>query len=177
MKSSSPIRSHCQVCGRDLKDTLYVQRGETAYCCEGCHLQVLAVGAIQEERDKAYLVLAEALAAALDTREHETGLHSKRVACHTLVLARRFTSDEAALRQVYWGSLLHDLGKIGIPDAVLLKKGPLDEEERTLMRSHPERGHGILAQVPFMEETLRRMVELNAPNQGACGSSGIQPSG
>ena len=78
--------------------------------------------------DEVYLALAEALAAALDAREHVTGLHSKRVACHTLVLARRFTTDEALLQQVYWGALLHDLGKIGIPDAVLLKQGSLDAD-------------------------------------------------
>ncbi len=100
------------------------------------------------ERD----ALAEALVAALDAREHETGEHSKRVACHTLVLARRFTADEEQLRQIYWGSLLHDLGKIGIPDAVLLKPGPLSAEEQALMRSHPEKGYAILKNVPNMRE-------------------------
>jgi HD-GYP domain-containing protein (c-di-GMP phosphodiesterase class II) len=97
-----------------------------------------------------YSALAEALAAALDAREHETGMHSKRVACHTLVLARRFTSDETVLQQVYWGALLHDIGKIGIPDAVLLKQGALNDEEWQTMRAHPEIGHRILSSVPFM---------------------------
>ncbi|OGA72126.1 MAG: response regulator [Betaproteobacteria bacterium RIFCSPLOWO2_12_FULL_65_14] len=100
------------------------------------------------ERD----ALAEALVAALDTREHETGEHSKRVACHTLVLARRFTADEERLRQIYWGALLHDLGKIGIPDAVLLKPGPLDADEQALMRAHPEKGYAILKDLPYMRE-------------------------
>ncbi|TAK88044.1 MAG: HD domain-containing protein [Betaproteobacteria bacterium] len=97
-------------------------------------------------------VFAETLVAALDTREHETGEHSKRVACHTLVLARRFTADSERLRQIYWGSLLHDLGKIGIPDAVLLKPGPLAADERALMRAHPEKGYAILKNVPSMRE-------------------------
>jgi len=96
--------------------------------------------------------LAEALVAALDMREHETGEHSKRVACHTLVLARRFTADEERLRQIYRGSLLHDLGKIGIPDAVLLKPGPLSAEEQALMRAHPEKGYAILKDLPDMRE-------------------------
>ena len=96
------------------------------------------------------LALAEALAAALDAREHETGLHSKRVACHTLVLARRFTSDEALLQQVYWGALLHDIGKIGIPDAILLKQGALTKEEWRTIKTHPEIGHRILTSAPFM---------------------------
>lgn len=91
--------------------------------------------------------LVEALAAALDLREHQTGLHSKRVACHTLVLAKRFISDQGILRQVYWGCLLHDIGKIGVPDAILLKPGPLTEQEWEIMRRHPTTGHDILAKV------------------------------
>ncbi|HZM35688.1 MAG TPA: HD domain-containing phosphohydrolase [Burkholderiales bacterium] len=94
--------------------------------------------------------LAEAMAAALDAREHETGLHSKRVACHTLVVARRFTAEPQILRQVYWGALLHDIGKIGIPDRILLKNGPLSADEWGVMRGHPEIGHRILASLPGM---------------------------
>ena len=95
---------------------------------------------------------AEALAAALDAREHETASHSKRVACHTLVLARRFTSDADVLRQVYWGALLHDIGKIGIADAILLKHGALDAGEWRAMRRHPEIGHAILERMPFLSQ-------------------------
>jgi len=95
---------------------------------------------------------AEALAEALDMREHETGDHSKRVACHTLVLARRFTADPDLLRQIYWGSLLHDVGKIGVSDAVLLKNGAFNEDEWLEMRMHPEKGHRIVSQIPEMAE-------------------------
>ena len=103
---------------------------------------------ILERADAAF---AEALAEALDIREHETGLHSKRVACHTLVLARRFAADPNQLRQIYWGALLHDIGKIGIADAILLKQGALNEVEWLEMRTHPEKGHRIVAQIPGME--------------------------
>ena len=81
-----------------------------------------------------------------------TGDHSKRVACHTLVLARRFTADTDQLRQIYWGALLHDIGKIGIADAILLKQGALNEDEWLEMRTHPEKGRRIVAQIPGMEE-------------------------
>lgn len=104
---------------------------------------------ILERADAAF---AEALAEALDIREHETGEHSKRVACHTLVLARRFTKDTERLRQIYWGALLHDIGKIGIADAILLKQGALNEGEWREMRTHPEKGHRIVSQIPGMEE-------------------------
>jgi HD-GYP domain-containing protein (c-di-GMP phosphodiesterase class II) len=102
--------------------------------------------------ESASAAFVEALAEALDIREHETGLHSKRVACHTLVLARRFTEDPKRLHQIYWGALLHDIGKIGIADAILLKQGTLNENEWLEMRTHPEKGHHIVAQIPGMEE-------------------------
>ena len=102
--------------------------------------------------ERADATFAEALAEALDIREHETGAHSRRVACHTLVLARRFTADPGQLRQIYWGALLHDMGKIGIADAILLKQGALNEDEWLEMRTHPEKGHRIVAQIPGMEQ-------------------------
>ena len=102
--------------------------------------------------DEAQFALAETLAAALDAREDETGQHSKRVACHTLVLAQHFTDDPQRLRQVYWGALLHDIGKIGIPDSILLKHGSLSPAEWEVMRGHPQAGHRILASAPFMAE-------------------------
>ncbi len=102
--------------------------------------------------ERADAAFAEALAEALDIREHETGDHSKRVACHTLVLARRFTADNDQLRQIYWGALLHDVGEIGISDAILLKQGALNEDEWLEMRTHPEKGHRIVAQIPGMEQ-------------------------
>lgn len=141
----------CSVCGAPIAaSSLFIRDGET-YCCEGCLLKREEYRLTQDGNDAApYLVLAEALAVALDAREHETGLHSKRVACHTLVLARRFTADEALLQQVYWGALLHDIGKIGIPDAILLKHGSLTQDEWQTMRTHPEIGHRILSSVTFM---------------------------
>lgn|SRR5574340_1013355 len=102
--------------------------------------------------ERADAAFAEALAEALDIREHETGDHSKRVACHTLVLARRFTADTDKLRQIYWGSLLHDIGKIGIPDTILLKQGALNEDEWLEMKTHPEKGYRIVSQIPDMKE-------------------------
>lgn len=96
-----------------------------------------------------YEEFAEALAAALDLRESETGLHSKRVASHTLILARHHFPDRATLREIYWGSLLHDIGKIGVPDAILLKPDRLSPEEWQIMRRHPEDGSKLLAKLRF----------------------------
>ena len=117
--------------------------------------------------ERANAAFAEALAEALDIRERETGSHSKRVACHTLVLARRFIADTGQLRQIYWGSLLHDIGKIGVADAILLKPGALDEDEWREMRSHPEKGHRIVAQIPGMEEAAEIVLSHEEHFDGA----------
>lgn len=143
----------CRQCGKKIDAPPYLRAGGEC-CCEGCFLRSRQWHA-EASADAEHHVLAEALAAALDLREQETGLHSKRVACHTLVLARRCTDDREKLRQIYWGALLHDVGKIGIPDAILLKPGPLTEAEQVVMRTHPEKGHAILAGIPFLHDAAQ----------------------
>jgi HD-GYP domain-containing protein (c-di-GMP phosphodiesterase class II) len=141
----------CKQCGCSVLDRPYADLG-TEVCCESCFLKEKTPPGSVGPEPVPYFLLGEALVAALDTREHQTGLHSKRVACHTLVLARRFTQDPHLLRHIYWGALLHDIGKIGVSDAILLKQGPLTEDEWRQMRRHPEDGHRIIAQVPAMAE-------------------------
>lgn len=91
---------HCRLCGAVIKGAA---SGKVigGRCCESCYLD--GQRGDTDAFDLAYEGFAEALVAALDAREHETGLHSKRVACHTLVVSRRFITDPARLRQVYWG--------------------------------------------------------------------------
>ncbi len=93
------------------------------------------------------------LVAALDAREHETGDHSQRVVRYTLAVARRLGIPEAQLPDLGRGALLHDIGKIGVPDAILLKRGPLSPDEWTVMRTHPQIGFNILRSVHFLSGT------------------------
>ncbi len=144
----------CAFCGEAIGNRPYVLLGKD-YCCEACFLKHHQFKALQELRDELYFTLPEALIAALDEREHKTGLHSKRVACYTLLLARRFTEDQDALRQIYFGALLHDIGKIGIPDSILLKQGALTQSEWAEMRTHTEKGYAILSKVPFLAEAAQ----------------------
>jgi len=140
----------CSICGARIQVPPFFEAGDDS-CCEHCYLRRHRIGDGPEPPAAEIEAFAEALATALDLREHETGAHSKRVACHTLVLARRFTRDPTLLREIYWGALLHDIGKIGVPDAILRKAGALTEAEWTVMRRHPENGHAILRGVPYME--------------------------
>src|SRR5512133_2309141 len=91
------------------------------------------------------------LVAALDAREHETGDHSQRVVRYSLEVARRLALPERDLPGIGRGALLHDIGKIGVPDAILLKSGKLDEAEWHWMRRHPQIGYDILRSIHFLE--------------------------
>jgi len=144
----------CRHCGASLAGAPHV-RERDGYCCEGCFLAARKQRALPTRGDETQFALAEALVCALDAREHETGLHSKRVACHTLVLARHFTADPRQLQQVYWGALLHDVGKIGIPDSILLKQDRLTDAEWEIVRTHPQIGHRILSNAPHMAEAAQ----------------------
>jgi cyclic di-GMP phosphodiesterase len=86
----------------------------------------------------------EALVAALDAREQETHAHSKRVSESTLFLAREMEIDSRMLDVIRRGAMLHDIGKIGISDAILLKPGKLTEGEWVEMQKHPRIGSWIL---------------------------------
>ena len=87
---------------------------------------------------RTYDLTIEALAAALDLKDSETMRHCKSVAELSLRIATRLgITDEVILRDLRWGALLHDLGKIGVPDAILQKPGPLTDAERLVVQKHP----------------------------------------
>jgi response regulator RpfG family c-di-GMP phosphodiesterase len=90
------------------------------------------------------------LVAALDAREHETSDHSQRVVRYTLAIAGRIGVPERDLPELGRGALLHDIGKIGVPDAILLKPAKLTDEEWAEMRRHPQIGFDILESIQFL---------------------------
>jgi len=103
------------------------------------------------EVEAAYHSTLYALVTALDAREHETGDHSQRVGRYTLALADRMGIPVERRNDIFRGALLHDIGKIGVPDAILLKPGPLDETEWAEMRRHPQTGFNILKSIGFLK--------------------------
>lgn len=106
------------------------------------------------QREEAYHQGIESLARAVELRDHSTGGHSERVAELSVRLASRLGLQGSALDPVRHGALLHDFGKIGIPDTVLLKEGPLDDFERQEMQSHPQIGYDILKNLSYLEDAL-----------------------
>jgi putative nucleotidyltransferase with HDIG domain len=102
------------------------------------------------EVEAAYNSTLYALVAALDAREHETGDHSQRVVRYTLALADRLGVPQAQRPEIARGALLHDIGKIGVPDAILLKPGPLAPSEWEEMRRHPQIGWTMIRSIGFL---------------------------
>ena len=91
------------------------------------------------------------LVSALDLREHNTGLHSQRVREYTELIADRLGVDEKLKREIGFGALLHDVGKIAVPDQILLKPDNLTDEEWAEMRKHPEAGYKIVKRIGFLK--------------------------
>jgi putative nucleotidyltransferase with HDIG domain len=102
--------------------------------------------------ERSYDITLEALGDALDLKDAETEGHSKRVTAYTIALARHMGVSAPQMRTVARGAFLHDIGKMAIPDAILLKPGRLSPEEQVIMREHCARGYQILRKIPFLRE-------------------------
>jgi putative nucleotidyltransferase with HDIG domain len=107
-----------------------------------------AIGRIEQTYDETL----QALAAALDLRDNETAGHSRRVMEYSLEIARVMGCSDEQLNALTRGALLHDIGKIGIPDDILRKPGPLTVQERVVMRMHVWRGYGLLNHLAFLAD-------------------------
>jgi putative nucleotidyltransferase with HDIG domain len=102
----------------------------------------------------AYDATIEGWSQALELRDRETQGHTKRVTDLTMRLARAMQVDEAKLQHVRRGTLLHDIGKMGIPDEILRKPGPLDEGEWEIMRQHPKYAYDMLLPISYLRPAL-----------------------
>lgn len=106
------------------------------------------------ELEEAYTATIEGWAHALELRDSETQGHSKRVTEMTLKLAERMGLTEAEMMHIRLGALLHDIGKMGIPDSILLKPGPLSADEWVIMRKHPDFAMQMLREIEFLAPAL-----------------------
>lgn len=102
--------------------------------------------------ERSYDITLEALGDALDLKDAETEGHSKRVTAYTIALARGMGLSPEQIRVIARGAFLHDIGKMAIPDAILLKPGDLRSNEQKVMREHCSLGYQMLRKIPFLQE-------------------------
>ena len=100
--------------------------------------------------EKSYMQMVLSLARTMDARDHYTSGHSERIAVWAEAIARALECEDAETQEIRWGALLHDIGKIGVPDEILRKPGRLTEAEWKVMRQHPVIGEEILASTERM---------------------------
>jgi putative nucleotidyltransferase with HDIG domain len=105
----------------------------------------------QQARERSYVEAVGAVVTAADARDQETTGHSFRVALYAVTLARAMGFRGEELKAIEWGALLHDVGKMVVPDHILRKAGPLTDDEWLIMRQHPGWGYDMLAEVRFLQ--------------------------
>jgi diguanylate cyclase (GGDEF)-like protein len=138
--AAPPGMHQTQLIARDLRSVLEIERGQRLLL------------------ERAYRQTVTTLAAALESKDASTEAHSKRVQRYAMELARVVDPMLAGDPSVEYGFLLHDVGKIGIPDRVLLKPGPLTTSERRLMETHTILGEQLLAGVEILQGTGLQIV-------------------
>jgi putative nucleotidyltransferase with HDIG domain len=105
-----------------------------------------------QDLEQSYDYTLEALGGALDAKDAETEGHCQRVTAFTITIAKAMGVDKGLLRHIARGAFLHDIGKMGVPDSILRKPGPLTTEERDIMRKHCQIGFSVLERIPFLKE-------------------------
>ena len=117
--------------------------------------QSRALGAALAETERTYDTTLQALSNALDVRDSETEGHSRRVVEYMELIIGQLPVAPGHLATLRRGALLHDIGKIGVPDNVLRKPAALSDAEWVVMKRHPEHGARIISQIPFLEDVSR----------------------
>jgi putative nucleotidyltransferase with HDIG domain len=128
---------------------------------------------MDEELNRTYSETLRALVTALDSRDSETGGHSERVTLIALSIAHQMKLEDKIIQQIHWGALLHDVGKIGVPDQILRKQGPLTDEEWKIMRTHPLLGFEMLKDIPFLHPVLDVVLHHHERFDGSGYPSGL----
>jgi putative nucleotidyltransferase with HDIG domain len=114
----------------------------------------LETAQLYDDREQHFRLTLEALAKAIDARDRYTAGHSERVTTYAVMLARTMRMPDADVEVVRRAGMLHDIGKVGVPDRVLLKAGPLDANERALIEPHTTIGFEMLRELPFLRDAL-----------------------
>ena len=133
----------------------------------------LKIKAKTEELEQTYFSVLVSLSRAVETKDPWTYGHSKRVSDHCRLIAMKLGFDELSIENIGAAALLHDIGKIGISDAILSKKGHLSDEERSTIRSHAQKGVDILSPLKQFEALLPAILHHHENYDGSGYPAGL----
>jgi putative nucleotidyltransferase with HDIG domain len=151
-----PLRESVVLAG--LERALHKQRLERQVADYQRHLEEMVSERTRQLRsalqrvESSYEETLQALGAAIDLRDSETAGHCERVCRYSLEIARSVQYPDESIASLIRGAYLHDIGKLGIPDRILLKPGPLTDEERSLMQRHVEIGFNLVKNIAFLAD-------------------------
>jgi putative nucleotidyltransferase with HDIG domain len=120
-----------------------------------------------QQIERSYEDTLQALGAAIDLRDNETAGHSQRVCRYSLEIAREMGWSDKQLGSLARGAYLHDIGKLGIPDGILLKAGPLTADERRIMQRHAQIGFDLVRDIPFLADAAEIILTHHERYDGA----------
>lgn len=134
-------------------DLCYILSYQVSLAIANAQLYKKAQQAISD-LSQAYDATLKGWSRVLDMRDHVTDEHTHRVADLTVALATRMGISDSELAYIRRGALLHDIGKMGIPDVILQKPSALSEDELAIMRTHPEKAYQIISQIDYLTPAL-----------------------
>jgi hypothetical protein len=115
---------------------------------------VMANTDLYQDLEQFVINVVKSLVYAIEAKDVYTSGHSERVNRYSMLMAERLQLDEEKKKVLYWASILHDVGKIGIPEAILNKPGPLNDDEYCVIKGHPEKGYDILQPLEQLASSL-----------------------
>ena len=169
-----PLQVDANIVLASLTRALHVKRLEQEVENYRHHLEEIVSEQTQQLREalrqieRSYDQTLEVLGAAIDLRDSPTAGHSRRVFLYSLEIARAMGGLESQMRNIAMGAWLHDIGKLAVSDAILLKPGPLTDEERKIMQLHVQIGYDLVKSIPFLADSA----EIIYAHHERCDGSG-----
>jgi len=169
-----PLQVDANIVLASLTRALHVKRLEQEVENYRHHLEEIVAEQTQQLREalrqieRSYDHTLEVLGAAIDLRDSPTAGHSRRVFLYSIEIAKAMGGLESQMRNIAMGTWLHDIGKLAIPDAILLKPGPLSYQERQIMQRHVRIGYDLVKGIPFLADAA----EIIFAHHERCDGSG-----
>jgi len=169
-----PLQVDASILLGSLTRALHVKRLEQEVENYRRHLEEIVADQTQQLREalrqieRSYDHTLEVLGAAIDLRDSPTAGHSRRVFLYSIETAKLMGALESQMKNIAMGAWLHDIGKLAIPDAILLKPGPLSDQERAIMQRHAQIGYDLVKGIPFLADAA----EIIFAHHERCDGSG-----